>query len=156
MRRLTGRVQHSLVAGRVSIWSAVSALAASLLLTATPGHATISASGNIEIQAAPPSVERNALQAPGPNEPRVIIRGFVEQEDLVLPSAITVDFTDPGLYKNFTNLPATKPTIAAGTKVNSFFLHSDQAAGSRGVRFRSAVTFDSDVLGAIVMRQTFD
>jgi hypothetical protein len=156
MWRLTGPVQHPTPAIRLSTWSAVGALAVTLLLAASPGHATISATGNIEIQAAPPSVERNALQAPGPTEPRVIIRGFVEQEGVTLPADLVVDLTEPGLYRNFSELPVVKPRIAAGTEVNSFFLHSDQAVGTRGVRFRSAVTFDSEVLGVIVLRQTLD
>ena len=156
MWQLTGRVQPPTSATRFAAWSAASALAATLLLTASPGHATISATGNIEIQVAPPSVERNVLQAPGPNEPRTIIRGFVERENLVLPSTITVDLVDPGTYTSPTAIPAVKPTIAAGTTVNTFFLHSDQAAGTRGVRYRSAVTFDSEVLGVIILQETFD
>jgi hypothetical protein len=55
---------------------------------------------------------------------------------------------DPGLYLDRLDLPFPVPTLAAGTHVNSVFLHADPE--TRGIGYSGAITFSTDVLGVIL------
>jgi hypothetical protein len=101
-----------------------------------------------------PSVETGAA----PNA--TSIRGFVERENFTLPVDLEVDFMEPGLYDSEDSLPSVRPIIRAGTVVNSIFLHADSLASNRpgvkGTVYTSSVVFDTDILGVIIRRSTFD
>ncbi len=71
---------------------------------------------------------------------------FNEQQDFTLNGNLNVDINTPGTY---TDTAALAPgSIAAGTTVNSYFIHL-QSVNSQMISLTGSVTFDSDVLGII-------
>jgi hypothetical protein len=102
----------------------------------------ISISGAVAIVAAPLSVEEGALESD------LHVFTFAEQRNHLLTSDLRVNFTAPGLYDDRSDLPFPVPTLAAGTRVDSYFLHADPA--TRGVSYVGSITFDTDVLAVLL------
>jgi hypothetical protein len=69
---------------------------------------------------------------------------FAEQS-LVLSSPINVDISGPGTYNSIASL--TPGTIAAGTDVSSFYLHSWNSTDIAGTVYRGSITFATPILG---------
>jgi hypothetical protein len=73
---------------------------------------------------------------------------FAEQQSVVLSTALAVDVAKPGTYGDDTPLPASAAgTIAAGTDVDSFYLHSFNLATLSGTDFSGSITFATPILG---------
>lgn len=73
---------------------------------------------------------------------------FAEQENAVLSSSLTVDVASPGTYGDYTALPGSAAgTIAAGTPVDSFYLHSYNVENSAGTIYSGSITFATPILG---------
>jgi hypothetical protein len=69
---------------------------------------------------------------------------FAEQS-LVLSSPINVDISAPGTYNSLSSL--TPGTIAAGTDVSSFYLHSWNSTDITGTDYSGSITFATSILG---------
>lgn len=67
-----------------------------------------------------------------------------------LASAVSTDASAPGTYSTFASL--TGGSIASGTNVSSYMLHSD-TVGSAHVQFSGSVTFSGKILGVIVLNK---
>ncbi len=98
-------------------------------------------SGMIQIISPPPSVKPNKL----PND--LVINTFAEHRDFTLATAVNVDDTAEGTFKNEASLVAG--TIAAGTEVDSYFFHTDTT--SPPTTYVASVTFSTPILGVIVL-----
>jgi hypothetical protein len=136
------------------------ALLIALLAPAAPGHAGIlSWSGDIEILHAPPttllttspaSVTRNAL------EDSNNVRVFLEREKFQLPSDITVDITDPGLYARKRDLPVPRPILQPSDMLySSYLLHADHR-GRNLITYEGSITFEYPIYGVMLLRSTLD
>ncbi len=87
-----------------------------------------------------------------------LVHMFQEREAFELPRDITVDIGSPGTYGNRGNamdFRATSTTIAAGTPVNSYFLHYDSVKRQRATTSGS-VTFPEEIIGIICLDDTLD
>jgi hypothetical protein len=114
-----------------------------LYLTAAPATAQIiGTAGDAQVIAPPASVVPDQLESP------TAIQVFAERSGVILPVDLTVNFTEPGLYDEISDL--TGGTIAAGTIVDTYFLHSDPI-GVTPTQYAGSVTFATDVLGVIVL-----
>ena len=69
---------------------------------------------------------------------------FAEQS-LGLSSPINVNISGPGTYNSIASL--TPGTIAAGTDVNSFYLHSWNSTDLTGTVYSGSITFATPILG---------
>jgi len=81
------------------------------------------------------------------------IHGFPEQDDFVLPSAVTVDISEPGYYES--NYNRTSKTIPAGTGVDSYFIFFDPV-GSQESTSSGSITMGSEIVGLIVLDATLN
>jgi hypothetical protein len=125
-------------------WLFVGTLFAAQMMVLTPARAGIlSVSGDVEQIAAPSSVVSGAIES------STLVRVFLERQNFTLADALEVDFTAPGHYDQIPELPVPSPTIAAGTRVDSYFFHADPAGGS-GQTYDGSVTFTTDILGVIL------
>jgi hypothetical protein len=70
---------------------------------------------------------------------------FVEKQ-VVLPYAVTVDISVPGLYNN--SNPGSISTIPAGTRVQSYFIHRDPVGNAYGTVLGAAIS-PTKILGII-------
>jgi hypothetical protein len=104
----------------------------------------IGTTGAIDIISPPPSVK------PGHLTSNTDIFTFQEQSRLSLPTSVAVDITSAGTYESVASL--TPGTIAAGTLVQSYFLHTDTASGSQ--MYDGSVTFSTPILGVMVLSAT--
>src|SRR2546421_3826269 len=75
--------------------------------------------GTIASIAAPASVVPGSLQ----DDSKLVL--VTEARQRTLTAALPVDFIAPGLYADPAELLSPRPTIAAGTVVSSFLIHSD-------------------------------
>jgi hypothetical protein len=91
---------------------------------------------------APPTVEPNRLE----NARYGML--FAEKKGVSLAASLRVDATVPGEYNMKTVM---KPaTVAAGTKVNSYYLHVDRVASPMAFDvITGSLTFDTPILGVI-------
>ena len=91
---------------------------------------------------APPTVEPNRLE----NARYGML--FAEKKGVSLTASLRVDATVPGEYNMKTVM---KPaTVAAGTKVNSYYLHVDRVASPMAFDvITGSLTFDTPILGVI-------
>ena len=109
-----------------------------LAVTGSSWAAIVSVSGDISLIAAPASVE------PGMLESSSTIWAFNEQQSYTLASDLGVDELAG---------TATMGTIAAGTAVNSYFLHADPLGSSTEpadvVSLSGTIHFDRRILGLI-------
>lgn len=113
-----------------------------LLLAATPAAAAvIGTTGAIFEIAAPASTLEGALDS------NTQIFLFAEQASVTLGSALAVNLDTPGTYDN-NNLPPGGGPVAAGTLVDSYFVHYNPASGNQSLF--GSVTFDTDILGVLV------
>jgi hypothetical protein len=123
-----------------------------LLVTCTTFTANadlISQTGQISVIAAPASVVVNSGL-----ESDTVTFFFTERKDLVLPVGVAVDITSPGIYNS--NASLTPGTIAAGTLVDSYYLHNDLVGSpTTTITHTGSVTFDTDILGVIVLDNQF-
>jgi len=81
------------------------------------------------------------------------IHGFPEQDDYVLPSAVTVDVSEPGYYES--NYNRTSKTIPAGTAVDSYFVFFDPV-GSQSSTSSGSITMGAEIVGLIVLDATLN
>jgi hypothetical protein len=106
------------------------------------GAAVSGQCGTVVQVAAPPSL------IPGSFEDTGRFRLVAEVRQRTLGAPLVVDFDRPGLYQADADLPSPRPTIPAGTAVNSYLLHADPFGQPKpGLRLSASITFDSDVLG---------
>ena len=104
-------------------------------LYATP----VAITGATTLIAAPPDVRVNIGL-----ESDTLAPFFVERQDFTLPSGIAVNITKPGTYAS--NASLTPGTIAAGTLIDSYYLHTDPVGALAPVHnFDGSITFDSEV-----------
>jgi hypothetical protein len=94
-----------------------------------------SVAGNATVVSPPASVETGT----GTNS---IV--FAEQSGM-LTSDLGVDISVPGTYFSLASL--TPGTIAAGTDVSSFYLHSFNATDTSGTVYAGSITFSTAILG---------
>jgi hypothetical protein len=104
--------------------------------------------GQIDLLSTPPA----SLVPPHDPTSDTSIFTFNERTGLVLPSSVSVDITSAGTYQS--NASLTSGTVAAGTDVDSYFLHTDPASGSS--MYDGSVTFSTPILGVIVLSHTLD
>jgi hypothetical protein len=105
--------------------------------------------GGTVIAPLPPDLRQGSSES---NE----LRLFREKLNYTLTASVPVDFTAVGLYNQPTDLPGVQPTVATGTAVNSYILHSDPPGNNPLQRLHRAATigFTSDVLGVQVLSGT--
>ncbi len=109
--------------------------------TATAGAVIGSTSGAVVLVAAPPSVVPGAFESPSS------IFAFNERQGLTLASSLGVDISTAGVYDQISDIHPS--TLAAGTVVDSHFLHGDNT--TTGTVFRSGtVTFPTQIIGVMV------
>ena len=106
--------------------------------------------GDVEEVDPPSSVERDEADS----SEKIIL--FEEQIDFELSSDLNVDIKNPGTFDR-TRLvtPADGGIIQAGATVHSYFIHFDPD-GDEGGPLSGSVTFDTDVLGLIVLASALD
>ena len=81
------------------------------------------------------------------------IKAFNEQQDITLASDVTVNITAPNIYDDIGII--TPGVISAGTSANSHFLHFDPV-GTDTQTLGGSVTFDSDILGVVILSNDLD
>ncbi len=121
---------------------AAAALAACCLCGGHARAGIISTSGQVDVLSTPPASLLN-----GHLQSNTTIFAFTERTDLTLSSALPVDVSTQGTYQKLSSL--TPGTIAAGTMVDSYFLHSDPPNGNS--TYNASLTFSSPILGIIVL-----
>jgi hypothetical protein len=121
----------------------LSIAAAVVMSVAGPAQSGIISVSNVNVIAPPPSVKTGDL------EDNAAVVTFREQQNFILPSAVVVDFLAPGVYDSSADLPGGTPTVAAGTRVDSYFVHGDGLGGGI-VHFNGSITFSTDVLAVIL------
>ncbi len=110
----------------------------------TANATLISSTGQVSVVAPPPDVRVNIG-----DESNSTAFFFTEQQDFVLPSAVNVNITVPGLYSTTGSL--TPGTIASGTLIDSYYVHADPVGATTNVRvYNGSLKFSTDVLGVIV------
>jgi hypothetical protein len=83
-------------------------------------YASIITTAGVTVLPAPPaSVQLNQLQS------NTDIFAFQENSNLDLSAPLLVDVTAPGLYDSLSDIPLLPSTIAAGTRVNTYYLSAD-------------------------------
>ena len=96
------------------------------------------------LASAPADVTRNVLESD------TTIAVFVEKENHTLASSINVTPASAGLSFAGNSIPASS-ALAAGTLVNSYFVHGDRIGSSTTrVTLSGTLEFDSDILAVIV------
>jgi hypothetical protein len=126
-------------------WLLAGVLIAGQMTALTPARAGIvSVSGDAQQIAAPSSVVSGATESAD------FVRIFLERRNFTLPADLEVDFTEPGLYDQPKDLPSPSPLLAAGTRVDSYFFHTDPPVGKSVYVFDGSVTFSTDILGVIL------
>lgn len=138
---------------RVRLWPALAALVLFAAVAAsTAGGAITTVSGEIELIAAPPSVELGALESD------TTMRAFDEQQCVRLEADLTVDINAPGKYNQFSDLPDPKPVIPAGTYVSSHFVHGDSITGTRDDPkfFDGSLVTADEIVGIAATNQTLN
>ena len=135
------RPPHRLL-GRLSAW------VFALCLAAPVQAAIIGTTGATLEIVAPTSTELNQL------EDNSTIFLFGELRNVTLANFLITDLDTPGSYDRFSPPSAGSSQIAAGTQVDSYFVHYDVSVGA--TVNSGSVSFDADVLGIILMTSTFD
>ena len=109
----------------------------SLMLPLAVNAQVTSTTGNATVVSPPPSVET------GTGAASIV---FAEQSG-VLSSPISVDASAAGSYGDFGAGSLTPGTIAAGTDVSSFYLHSWDSTDFLGTDYSGSITFATPILG---------
>jgi prepilin-type N-terminal cleavage/methylation domain-containing protein len=81
------------------------------------------------------------------------VRLFQEQQGLVLPSAVSVDMTNPGAVSNSKGLSAG--SIPAGTKIDCYYLHYEPP-NNQGSVSNVKFSFAGKILGVILLTQSIN
>jgi hypothetical protein len=76
---------------------------------------------------------------------------FAERADYVLPSNLTVNIDQAGVYDNSSLSSMTDSTIAAGTQINSYLIHMDVMQTLTFSNTAATLYFDEPILGLIVL-----
>ena len=108
---------------------------------------SVSATGAMTVIAAPSSVVQGSLES---NTAQFL---FQEQSGLTLGSSLAVDITTAGTFTSMASL--TPGFIAAGTVVDSYLVHAE-AVNVGAASYMGSVTFNSAILGVIVLSQSLD
>lgn len=119
-------------------------LAAAAFLALLPGRAEaliVGVGGQSQFIATPANAQLNQLTS------STQVRVWNEQQNHTLASNLTVDATAAGLYDAAGDLGTF--TIAAGTTVQSHFVHFD-SPGQTSASAQGSVTFANRILGVIV------
>ncbi len=114
-----------------------------LMATANGWAGIISTTGDVAIISPPSSV------VVGQRENNTQIALFEERQSVLLTTDLLVDVRSPGLYgpnMSLSNFPQDG-SILAGTRVSSYYLHTDPIGAIGGNIFAGTVTFDSEILG---------
>jgi hypothetical protein len=111
------------------------------LLLSTPGNAAVlTTAGDVNGPVAPvPSVQLDIAES----DATALL--FREQRNLLLPSSVDVGLSLPGYVEDPSDL--TPDTILAGTRVDSWFLHTDPVTTNRYI---GSVRFDRAIIGIMV------
>lgn len=135
---------------RVVVAGAVVVVAA-LAHLGSAGAQLAGTSGGVVKVIAPASVAEDAYESD------TEIRAFDESQGVTLAAPLVVDITAPGDYAVAGDL--TPGTIPAGTRVDSHLLHADPVGSPdplEPVLVSGAVTFDTEILGVIVLNTMAD
>lgn len=112
--------------------------------TAAPSRASLTLSGDI-VQIAAPADDRQGHGDPQSNDHAFI---WSERTGLTLSSAVSVDMTTTGTSDSSNSFQPSPGTIATGTFVDTYLIHSDPI-GSGAQNYVFSVTFSSAILGII-------
>lgn len=125
------------------------ALCLAFCLAGTAAHATILApTGAVSIVSPPTDISTGATESD------TVILAFAERQNVTLPADVAADITVPGTSPSGGVQHLSPGTIAAGTGINSYFIHFDVVgtpAPTSAIPATGSVSFDSDVLGLIVL-----
>src|SRR5690349_11954064 len=128
------------------------ALAVGLVAALVPAGAAnasiVAVGGQTVLISPPPSVNFNQLQSDTQQF------AFNEQQHVTLSSSLPVDITVPGTYDDDADL--TPGSIAAGTVVNSQFVHCDNATQGVHQQIEGFIQTDTDILGIAVLAPALD
>lgn len=115
-----------------------------LVTAASPARAGLVLTGDI-VQIAAPADDRQGHGDPQSNDHAFI---WSERTGLTLSSAVSVDMTTTGTSNSSNNFQPSPGTIATGTYVDTYLIHSDPI-GSNSQNYVFSVTFSSVILGII-------
>lgn len=113
----------------------------------------IGTAGAVSYIATPGSIMLGVLES------NTLIRFFDEPpQGKVLPFNLSAEITAPGSYSGTSlNPPSVLGVLSAGIKIDSYMFHFDNAANSTtSYRAVGSVTFDQDILGVMVGRNSLD
>jgi PEP-CTERM motif len=108
---------------------------------------SVSTTGAMTLIAAPGSIVQGSLES---NTAQFV---FQEQSGLTLGSNLAVDVTTAGTFNSLASL--TAGFIASGTVVNSYLIHAE-AVNVGAASYMGSVTFNSAILGIIVLSKSLD
>lgn len=112
----------------------------------------IGQSSSINLSANPPADIRQGIIE---NDQSIL--AFIERQDFSLLQELAVDLSLPGTYPVGSDPGFTPITVAAGTRVDSYYAHFDpvgQPPNGNAVFISGFLTFDRDVLGIITKNGT--
>ena len=138
---------------RLITWALVALMTVTLPTSSLAGVVETT-SAVVDVTPAPPaSVVLGATES----DSQILL--FTESTNVALPEPTEVDISLPGAY-HFPPDPATglltPATIAAGTCVNSYFLHFDRVTNVGFTRLTGSATFDLPIIGVIVLTSQLD
>ena len=122
--------------------AALSVIAGTVVNGPTVHADIISTTGSAQIVEAPESVMRGAWES------NTHTRVFQEQSNFTLQSNLGVDISLTGTCASPED--CSPMDIAAGTIVNSYFVHQDAVGRHGHIFLHSSITFDQTILGVIV------
>lgn len=108
---------------------------------------SVSTTGAMTLVTPPSSVVQGSLES---NTEQFL---FQEQSGLKLGSSLAVDITTAGTFTSLASL--TPGFIPAATVVNSYLIHAE-AVNVGAASYMGSVTFNSAILGIIVLSQSLD
>jgi hypothetical protein len=126
---------------------AIAALSAAGLSSSLAHAAITGSSASVNVIAEPTDAQLNVITS------ATNAFAWNEQQGITLRAALRVDAVDPGQYDQTADL--VNALIAAGTTVNSHYIHFD-SPGSQVASVVGSVTFDQDILGVIATEVATD
>ena len=103
-------------------------------------------SAHVQVLSGPQEFTNN-----GPLQSDTDLFFFAERADYVLPSNLTVNIDQAGGYDNGSLSSMADSTIAAGTQINSYFIHMDVMHSLTFSNTAATLYFDEPILGLIVL-----
>lgn len=79
------------------------------------------------------------------------VKFFTEQGGVTLAAPINVDVKSPGTFHFDGDAPYDPGTVAAGTTVDSYFLHFDRTSTSGVGRLTGSISFNCPIVGVIAL-----